>query len=102
MIPSDWFVRKLTVQEVESMTRAEVLGLDESRIVDRDPIHKMRYFDDHAYWKRMKSKMQPGDTLQLYEARGHRWVSMGSTRGIALVRDGETIDVVILPPRVNV
>jgi hypothetical protein len=49
----------------------------------------------NALWENLKSKMQDGDELWEYKSGGESWENLAGREGIALVRDGKIIDLML-------
>lgn len=75
--------RLVTVEEAEA-TNLVVMG---SRYIPFGHINDS--------WKRLLSKMEPGDELWEYCNAPHYWENLAGRQGIALVRNGEIIGELI-------
>jgi len=49
----------------------------------------------NAKWEALKADMQPNDELWTFSSPPRTWEDLAGRAGIALVRDGQAIDVIV-------
>lgn len=83
MIPKEWLQTRMSDGEIAA------LGTAQGRIPRRARplLEELRRF---------KAKQKPGDELWYFDSPVERWQNLGGCRGLALVRDGEVVDMHIL------
>ena len=89
-IPKEWLQTQITVPEAE----AAYPGITDER-VQKFPDAAKPFGFRHAEWEALKSHMQPGDQLWTFMSPQKSWEALAGRSGIALVRDGAPIEVIV-------
>jgi hypothetical protein len=89
-IPKEWLDKKISVAEAE----ADNPGIMDDRL-KRFPDAAKPFGFNHAQWEALKARMQPGDELWTFASSPESWQHLAGRAGIALVRDGKPIAVLI-------
>ncbi|MGD0147065.1 MAG: hypothetical protein ABSB77_00620 [Xanthobacteraceae bacterium] len=89
-IPKEWLDKKISVAEAE----ATHPGLNDERVQGTPEVAKPFGFRN-SQWEALKAEMQPGDELWTFSSPAESWKYLAGRAGVALVRDGKPIKVVI-------
>ena len=89
-IPKDWLQKQITVAEAETAYP----GITDDRVKNFPDAGKPFGFR-HAEWEALKAHMQPGDELWTFMSPPQSWQALAGRAGIALVRNGAPIEVMI-------
>jgi hypothetical protein len=90
LIPKEWLQKEITVAEAE----AAYPGITDDRVKNFPDAAKPFGFR-HAEWEALKTHMQPGDQLWTFMSPPKSWEDLAGRSGIALVRNGAPIEVII-------
>ena len=90
LIPKAWLDKKVTIAEAE----AEHPGIMDER-VQRFPDAAKPFGFKSGQWEAIKAAMQPGDELWTFVSPAESWQNLAGRAGIALVRAGTTIAVLL-------
>lgn len=89
-IPKAWLDKKVSVAEAE----AAHPGISDDR-VERFPDAAKPFGFQSKAWEALKAAMQPGDELWTFASPAKSWEDLAGRAGIALVRDGNPIKVLV-------
>jgi hypothetical protein len=89
-IPKAWLDKKTSVAEAE----AAHPGVNDERVQRMPEIAKPFGFLN-SQWEALKAEMQPGDELWSFASPPQSWEDLAGRAGVALVRDGNPIKVVL-------
>ena len=89
-IPKEWLQKSITVAEAE----AAYPGITDDR-VQRFPDAAKPFGFENGEWEALKAQMQPGDELWTFASPAESWQHLAGRSGIALVRDGNPIRVLL-------
>ena len=89
-IPKAWLDKKATIAEAE----AAHPGVNDERVQRMPEISKPFGFLN-GQWEAQKAEMQPGDELWSFASPPKSWEDLAGRAGVALVRDGNPIKVVV-------
>jgi hypothetical protein len=83
MIPKEWLQTRMSDGEIAA------LGTAKGRITRRARplLEELR---------RIKAKLKPGDELWYFDSPTECWQNLGGCRGMAIVRDGDIVDMLVL------
>jgi hypothetical protein len=84
-MPKEWLIEQLTVAEAEAR---HTYPPDDR--AERFPELKKPFGTKNRQWESLKSRMQPGDELWIWEKRP--WPGAG---GIALVRNRQAVEAIM-------
>ena len=90
IIPADWLRKKITVAEAE----ADNPGISDDR-VSRFPEAARPFGFLNREWETLKAGIKPGDELWSFISPADPWQQLASRMGVALLRDGKVIEVII-------
>jgi hypothetical protein len=90
VIPTEWLIKKITVEEAE----AERPGLRDERIKRFPEAAKPFGFQNPA-WESLKAEMKPGDEIWTFASPAEDWNNHAGRAGVALVRNGSAIKVLV-------
>jgi hypothetical protein len=89
-IPKAWLQNTTSVAEAEAANP----GITDDR-VQKYPEAAKPFGFKHGEWEALKAQMQPGDELWTFASPPEFWEHLAGRAGIALVRDGNTIAVLL-------
>ncbi len=89
-IPKEWLQKQITIAEAE----AAYPGITDDRVKNFPDAAKPFGFR-HAEWEALKTHMQPGDQLWTFISPPKSWEDLAGRSGIALVRNGVPLEVII-------
>jgi len=89
-IPKEWLQNTITVAQAE----AENPGITDDRVA-KYPDAAQPFGFRHGDWEALKAQMQPGDELWTFASPPESWQHLAGRAGIALVRDGNPIVVLL-------
>jgi hypothetical protein len=89
-IPKEWLVEKVSVEQAEQMFPGVV---DERTKLTPQIAKPFGY--QHDQWEALKAEMKPGDELWTFSSPADYWQHLAGRLGIALVRDGKIVDVIV-------
>jgi hypothetical protein len=89
-IPKAWLQSTTSVAEAEAANP----GITDDRI-EKYPDAAKPFGFKHGEWEALKAQMQPGDALWTFASPPESWEHLAGRAGIALVRDGNTIAVLL-------
>ena len=89
-IPKEWLQNTTTVAEAEAVNP----GITDDR-VEKYPEAAKPFGFKHGEWEALKAQMRPGDQLWTFASPPESWKHLAGRAGIALVRDGKTIAVLL-------
>lgn len=90
MIPTAWLQKKISVAEAE----AAYPGINDDRVT-RFPEAAKPFGFSHPQWEDLKAAMMPGDEIWTFTSTPESWGDLAGRAGVALVREGIPIKVVI-------
>jgi hypothetical protein len=90
VIPASWLIKKTTVAEAE----ADHPGVRDER-AQRHPELARPFGALNAKWEALKADMQPNDELWTYSSPPRTWEDLAGRAGIALVREGMAIEILV-------
>ena len=90
MIPKEWLQKQITIAEAETAYP----GITDDRVKNFPDAAKPFGFR-HAEWEALKTHMQPGDQLWTFMSPPKSWEDLAGRSGIALVRNGAPVEVII-------
>jgi hypothetical protein len=90
VIPAAWLIKKISVAEAE----AEHPGMRDER-AKQHPELARPFGALNAKWEKLKADMQPNDELWTFSSPPRTWEDLAGRAGIALVRDGQVIEVIV-------
>jgi hypothetical protein len=88
-IPSDWLRKRITIVEAED----DNPGISDDR-VSRFPEAAQPFGFLNRQWETLKAEMKPSDELWTFISPADSWQQFIGRMGIALLRDGNVIDVI--------
>jgi hypothetical protein len=68
---------------------------DRAREFPHDPLPNIPFSFIHGEWIKLKTQMEPGDELYRFNSPEEDWLNLIGRKGVALVRHGEIIDVIV-------
>jgi hypothetical protein len=89
-IPTAWLDKKISVAEAE----AAHPGINDERI-QRFPDAAKPFGFRSGEWEALKAAMQPSDEIWTFSSSAKSWQDLAGRAGIALVRDGKPIKVLV-------
>lgn len=89
-IPPAWLGSKISVSEAETAHP----GITDDRLT-RFPDAAKPFGFDHAKWEALKAQMKAGDEIWTFSSPPESWENLAGRAGIALVRHGKPIVVLI-------
>ena len=89
-IPKEWLQKKVSVAEAE----ADNPGINDERL-KRAPEAGRPFGFSHDEWEALKAQMQPDDELWTFVSPLDSWRSLAGRAGIALLRNGKPIAVLV-------
>jgi hypothetical protein len=90
VIPAAWLIKKISVAEAE----AEYPGVRDER-AKQHPALARPFGALNAKWEALKADIRPGDELWTFSSPPRTWEDLAGRAGIALVRDGQAIEVIV-------
>ncbi len=90
VIPAAWLIKKVSIAEAE----AEHPGARDER-AKQHPELARPFGALNAKWEALKADMQPNDELWTFSSPPRTWEDLAGRAGIALVRDGQVIEVIV-------
>jgi hypothetical protein len=90
LIPAAWLIKKVSVAEAE----AEHPGQRDER-AKQHPELARPFGALNVKWEALKADMQPNDELWTFSSPPRTWEDLAGRAGIALVRDGQVIEVIV-------
>jgi hypothetical protein len=90
VIPAAWLIKKISVAEAE----AEHPGMRDER-ANQHPELARPFGALNAKWEKLKADMQPNDELWTFSSPPRTWEDLAGRAGIALVRDGQAIEIIV-------
>ena len=90
MIPAAWLQKKISVAEAE----ATYPGVKDERSA-RVPDAAKPFGFNHSEWEELKAAMVPGDEIWTFASSPASWRDLAGRAGVALVRNGVPIQVII-------
>jgi hypothetical protein len=89
-VPKEWLQKRISVAEAETAYP----GITDDRISQFPEAAKPFGFENRE-WEALKAQMRPGDELWTYASPADSWQHLAGRAGIALVRDGNPIAVLL-------
>jgi hypothetical protein len=89
-IPKEWLQNTTTVAEAEAVNP----GITDDR-AEKYPEAAKPFGFKHGEWEALKAQMRPGDQLWTFASPAESWEHLAGRAGIALVRDGKTIALLL-------
>jgi hypothetical protein len=89
-IPKEWLQKIITVAEAE----AAYPGITDDR-AQRFPDAAKPFGFENGEWEALKAQMLPGDELWTFASPAESWQHLAGRSGIALVRDGNPVKVLL-------
>jgi hypothetical protein len=89
-IPKAWLQNTTTVAEAEAANP----GITDDRVAKYPEAAKPFGFK-HGEWEALKVQMRSGDELWTFASPAESWEHLADRAGIALIRDGNTIAVLL-------
>jgi hypothetical protein len=89
-IPKSWLDKKISIAEAE----ATHPGVNDERVQSMPESAKPFGFLN-GQWEALKAEIQPGDELWSFASPPKSWEDLAGRAGVALVRDGNPIKVVV-------
>jgi len=89
-IPEEWLVERVDVEQAEQMFP----GVSDERTKLTPEIAKPFGYQ-HDQWEALKAEMKSGDELWTFSSPADYWKNLAGRLGIALVRDGKIVDVIV-------
>ena len=90
MIPADWLRKKITVAEAE----ADNPGISDERASRYPETARPFGFLNHE-WETLKAAMKFDDELWSFISPADSWQRLAGRVGVALLRDGKVIEVIV-------
>lgn len=90
MIPAEWLISKISVEQAE----ADNPGITGKRAL-RHPELARPFGGQNREWESLKAEMQPGDEIWTFASPAPDWRALAGRAGVALVRQGVPIKVVV-------
>jgi hypothetical protein len=90
VIPASWLIKKTSVAEAE----ADHPGMRDER-AQQHPELARPFGALNAKWEALKADMQPNDELWTFSSPPRTWEDLAGRAGIALVRDGIAIEIIV-------
>ena len=83
-IPQAWLQDRIGVADAET---TNMVALQDGK--------RVPFGYQNAAWETLKGHMRPGDTLWRFASPADAWAHLAGRAGIALVRDGEAVEVLV-------
>lgn len=90
MIPKEWLIEKISVDAAE----AAHPGISDER-AERFPDLAKPFGAKNREWELLKAAMKPTDEIWTFATPADYWRNLAGRAGLALVRDGNAIKVVV-------
>ncbi len=90
VIPREWLVEKISVEAAEVANP----GVSDER-VQRFPELAKPFGAKNREWQSLKAEMRPTDEIWTFATPADYWKNLAGRAGVALVRDGDPIKVVV-------
>jgi hypothetical protein len=89
-IPQSWLQEKTTVAEAEAANP----GIMDDRVT-RFPEAAKPFGFQNQEWEKFKALIAPGDELRKFSSPAESWEHLAGRAGVALVRDGVPIKIIV-------